>query len=389
MRCSQSVQYPTAAVHSSQTPTLTSMLPDVLPNIFSRLPVSDLLTFSRLNREARQASATLLMPKAISLFDNFNVDEYQDSLERLAAFFRNGCAGISNANWLALLNKTAAQGIDRQLFEVLLFAFAADDIVLPTIPALPEPHEKPPVRTSYGDLIPDRNFDRRRAAARKFIFQTGATEMFDVARCNKNPTTNTRSLAERRGWTKLTAVFKECETSAQVRILLNIRPAAWDAPDIHLAFEELVIAHIGKLVKDKDFLFAPDDYSVKELDAYYTVLADFYTFTPSVGERACFVSMYATRQSNFPDCLSWKDSTLGTCNFVFRLLAAEICGNRATPDAQSCVIKSLALRRFITGKEFDHFVKALNARMDRGMTLENAVSKWLDDNRAAGKCAIS
>lgn len=389
MRCSQSVQYPTAAVHSSQTPTLTSMLPDVLPNIFSRLPVSDLLTFSRLNREARQASATLLMPKAISLFDNFNVDEYQDSLERLAAFFRNGCAGISNANWLALLNKTAAQGIDRQLFEVLLFAFAADDIVLPTIPALPEPHEKPPVRTSYGDLIPDRNFDRRRAAARKFIFQTGATEMFDVARCNKNPTTNTRSLAERRGWTKLTAVFKECETSAQVRILLNIRPAAWDAPDIHLAFEELVIAHIGKLVKDKDFLFAPDDYSVKELDAYYTVLTDFYTFTPSVGERACFVSMYATRQSNFPDCLSWKDSTLGTCNFVFRLLAAEICGNRATPDAQSCVIKSLALRRFITGKEFDHFVKALNARMDRGMTLENAVSKWLDDNRAAGKCAIS
>lgn len=389
MRCSQSVQYPTAAVHSSQTPTLTSMLPDVLPNIFSRLPVSDLLTFSRLNREARQASATLLMPKAISLFDNFNVDEYQDSLERLAAFFRNGCAGISNANWLALLNKTAAQGIDRQLFEVLLFAFAADDIVLPTIPALPEPHEKPPVRTSYGDLIPDRNFDRRRAAARKFIFQTGATEMFDVARCNKNPTTNTRSLAERRGWTKLTAVFKECETSAQVRILLNIRPAAWDAPDIHLAFEELVIAHIGKLVKDKDFLFAPDDYSVKELDAYYTVLADFYTFTPSVGERACFVSMYATRQSNFPDCLSWKDSTLGTCNFVFRLLAAEICGNRATPDAQSCVIKSLALRRFITGKEFDHFVKALNARMDRGMTLEIAVSRWLDDNRAAGKCAIS
>ena len=389
MRCSQSVQYPTAAVHSSQTPTLTSMLPDVLPNIFSRLPVSDLLTFSRLNREARQASATLLMPKAISLFDNFNVDEYQDSLERLAAFFRNGCAGISNANWLALLNKTAAQGIDRQLFEVLLFAFAADDIVLPTIPALPEPHEKPPVRTSYGDLIPDRNFDRRRAAARKFIFQTGATEMFDVARCNKNPTTNTRSLAERRGWTKLTAVFTECETSAQVRILLNIRPAAWDAPDIHLAFEELVIAHIGKLVKDKDFLFAPDDYSVKELDAYYTVLTDFYTFTPSVGERACFVSMYATRQSNFPDCLSWKDSTLGTCNFVFRLLAAEICGNRATPDAQSCVIKSLALRRFITGKEFDHFVKALNARMDRGMTLENAVSKWLDDNRAAGKCAIS
>ena len=131
MRYSQSVQYPTAAVHSSQTPTLTSMLPDVLPNIFSRLPVSDLLTFSRLNREARQASATLLMPKAISLFDNFNVDEYQDSLERLAAFFRNGCAGISNANWLALLNKTAAQGIDRQLFEVLLFAFAADDIVLP------------------------------------------------------------------------------------------------------------------------------------------------------------------------------------------------------------------------------------------------------------------
>lgn len=389
MRCSQSVQYPTAAVHSSQTPTLTSMLPDVLPNIFSRLPVSDLLTFSRLNREARQASATLLMPKAISLFDNFNVDEYQDSLERLAAFFRNGCAGISNANWLALLNKTAAQGIDRQLFEVLLFAFAADDIVLPTIPALPEPHEKPPVRTSYGDLIPDRNFDRRRAAARKFIFQTGATEMFDVARCNKNPTTNTRSLAERRGWTKLTAVFKECETSTQVRILLNIRPAAWDAPDIHLAFEELVIAHIGKLVKDKDFLFAPDDYSVKELDAYYTVLADFYTFTPSVGERACFVSMYATRQSNFPDCLSWKDSTLGTCNFVFRLLAAEICGNRATPDAQSCVIKSLALRRFITGKEFDHFVKALNARMDRGMTLEIAVSRWLDDNRAAGKCAIS
>lgn len=389
MRCSQSVQYPTAAVHSSQTPTLMSMLPDVLPNIFSRLPVSDLLTFSRLNREARQASATLLMPKAISLFDNFNVDEYQDSLERLAAFFRNGCAGISNANWLALLNKTAAQGIDRQLFEVLLFAFAADDIVLPTIPALPEPHEKPPVRTSYGDLIPDRNFDCRRAAARKFIFQTGATEMFDVAPCNKNPTTNTRSLAERRGWTKLTAVFKECETSAQVRILLNIRPAAWDAPDIHLAFEELVIAHIGKLVKDKDFLFAPDDYSVKELDAYYTVLADFYTFTPSVGERACFVSMYATRQSNFPDCLSWKDSTLGTCNFVFRLLAAEICGNRATPDAQSCVIKSLALRRFITGKEFDHFVKALNARMDRGMTLENAVSKWLDGNRAAGKCAIS
>ena len=365
------------------------MLPDVLPNIFSRLPVSDLLTFSRLNREARQASATLLMPKAISLFDNFNVDEYQDSLERLAAFFRNGCAGISNANWLALLNKTAAQGIDRQLFEVLLFAFAADDIVLPTIPALPEPHEKPPVRTSYGDLIPDRNFDRRRAAARKFIFQTGATEMFDVARCNKNPTTNTRSLAERRGWTKLTAVFTECETSAQVRILLNIRPAAWDAPDIHLAFEELVIAHIGKLVKDKDFLFAPDDYSVKELDAYYTVLTDFYTFTPSVGERACFVSMYATRQSNFPDCLSWKDSTLGTCNFVFRLLAAEICGNRATPDAQSCVIKSLALRRFITGKEFDHFVKALNARMDRGMTLEIAVSRWLDDNRAAGKCAIS
>lgn len=389
MRCSQSVQYPTAAVHSSQTPTLTSMLPDVLPNIFSRLPVSDLLTFSRLNREARQASATLLMPKAISLFDNFNVDEYQDSLERLAAFFRNGCAGISNANWLALLNKTAAQGIDRQLFEVLLFAFAADDIVLPTIPALPEPHEKPPVRTSYGDLIPDRNFDRRRAAVRKFIFQTGATEMFDVARCNKNPTTNTRSLAERRGWTKLTAVFKECETSTQVRILLNIRPAAWDAPDIHLAFEELVIAHIGKLVKDKDFLFAPDDYSVKELDAYYTVLADFYTFTPSVGERACFVSMYATRQSNFPDCLSWKDSTLGTCNFVFRLLAAEIRGNRATPDAQSCVIKSLALRRFITGKEFDHFVKALNARMDREMTLEIAVSRWLDDNRAAGKCAIS
>ena len=389
MRCSQSARYPTTAVHSSQTPTLTSMLPDVLPNIFSRLPVSDLLTFSRLNKEARQASETLLMPKAIGLFDNFNVDEYQDSLERLAAFFRNGCAGISDENWLALLNKTAAQGIDRELFEVLLFAFAADDIALPAIPALPKLHQKPSVQTSYGEVIPDRGFESRRSAARKLIFQIGAREMFDVARCNNDPTANKRSVVERRGWTKLTAVFKECVTAAQVWLLSTIQPSVFDAPEIHLAFEELVIAHIAKLAKDRDFVFPPDDYSRNQLDGYYTVLADFYTYAPAVGERACFVSMFSERQSNFPDYFPWKESTPGTCKFVFRLLAAEIRENKARPEARSSVIESSALRRFITRKELDHFARNLNSRMDRGMTLENAVGKWLDDSRADGKCAIS
>lgn len=389
MRCSQSAQYLTAPVHSSQTPTLTSLLPDVLPNIFSRLPVSDLLTFSRLNKEARHASATLLMPRAISLFENFNVDDYRDSLKRLATFFRKGCPGISDENWLVLLNTTAARAIDRQLLEVLLFAFAADDVALPTIPTLPELPGKPSVRNCYGDLIPDRNFESRRSAARNFIVQTGALEMFDVARCNNNPKANNRSVVDRRGWTKLIAVFEVCSTAAQVSLLSNIQPAPWHAPEIHLAFEELVIAHIGKLVKDGDFVFAPDEYSRKQLDAYYTALADFYTFTPSVGERACFVSMFAKRQSNFPDYFTWKDSTPGICNFVFRLLAAEIRGNKASPDTRSSVIEPLALRRFVNPEELDHFARNLNARMDRGMTLENAVGKWLDNSRGDGKCAIS
>ncbi len=389
MHCSQPVQYSPSSVHSSLTPTLTSLLPDVLPNIFSRLPVSDLLTFSRLNKEARHASATLLLPRAISLFDDFNVDDYSDSLKKLAAFFRKGCPGISEENWLVLLNTTAARAIDRQLLEVLLFAFAADDVALPTIPTLPQLHEKPSVRTSYGDWIPDRHFESRRSAARNFIVQIGALEMFHVARCNNNPTANNRSVVERRGWTKLTAVFEECSTAAQVSLLSKIQPAPWHAPKIHLAFEELVIAHIGKLVKDGDFVFAPDDYSKEQLDAYYTALAEFYTFTHCVGERACFVSMFSKRQSNFPDYFPWKDSTPGISKFVFRLLAAEIRGNKATPEARTSVIEALALRRFITREELDHFARNLNARMDRGMTLENAVGKWLDDSLAAGKCAIS
>jgi hypothetical protein len=389
MHCSQSAQYSPSSVHSCLTPTLTSLLPDVLPNIFSRLPVSDLLTFSQLNKEARHASATLLMPRAISLFDNFNVDDYRDSLKRVAAFCRKGCPGISDENWLALLKTTAAGAIDRQLLEVLLFAFAADDVALPTIPTLPELREKPFVGTSYGDLIPDRAFEIRRSAARNFIVQTGAQEMFDVARCNNNPTANNRSVVDRRGWTKLTAVFEECSTATQVSLLSNIQPAPWHAPEIHLAFEELVIAHIGKLVKDGDFVFAPEDYSRKQLDAYYMALADFYTFTPCVGERAFFVSMFSKRQSNFPDYFPWKDSGPGTCNFVFRLLAAEIRGNKTSPETRSSIIESLALRRFITREELDHFARNLNARMDRGMTLEIAVGKWLDDSRAAGKCAIS
>lgn len=119
------------------------------------------------------------------------------------------------------------------------------------------------------------------------------------------------------------------------------------------------------------------------------VLADFYTYAPAVGERAGFVSMFSERQSNFPDYFPWKESTPGMCKFVFRLLAAEIRGNKARPDARSSVIESSALRRFITRKELDHFARNLNSRMDRGMTLENAVGKWLDDSRADGKCAIS
>lgn len=391
MHCSQLTQYSTTPVHSAETITLTSLIPDVLPNIFSRLPVSDLLNFGRLNKEARQTCATLLIPEAIRLFDDFNVDDCQNSLARLGAFFRNGCANITDQNWQALLNKTAANGIDHQLLEVLLFACTPENIVAPTIPALLKLQEEPSTEDSPWDSFTDPEYDSCRYAARESVFQISAMEMFEVARCNNNPTTSSRSIVERRGWTKLTALFEECNTDSQVRILSCIQPRNDDASAIHLAFEELVIAHIRRLEEDRGFVFGPENYLKECVDAYHTVLADFYALAPAAGERACFLSIFSKSPSNFPYFLHWKKSTRGTSTFAFRLLAAEIRGNKSNKlqsRAQSFDIEKLALPTFISRKDLDHFAKKLNARMDRGMTLEHAVSKWLDDS-AAGKCAVS
>jgi hypothetical protein len=74
---------------------------------------------------------------------------------------------------------------------------------------------------------------------------------------------------------------------------------------------------------------------------------------------------------------------------MFRLLAYEARKDQtADIEAWSNPAKDKVLKKFITQKELNHFVKKLNSRMDREMPLELAVSKWIDENQEPGKCVI-
>jgi hypothetical protein len=200
-------------------------------------------------------------------------------------------------------------------------------------------------------------------------------------------------LVERPGWKKLVGLFAQCDADAQIKLLLAVRPSIYDKVQINHAFEELVAEHIVSLTKDRFFIIHFGDYTDDLINDYLNSLADCFALAPSPGEPAYLVSLITREHPTSPLLLAWlmpwKNYLRGQCNLVFRLLAAEIRGNKAIDKDGFKPIESQALKGFINPKELARFTQKLNTRMDHGMQLENAVSLWLDENTAPGKCVVS
>lgn len=371
--------------------SLTTLPADVMPNIFNRLsPATDFFGLACTSKEVHCLVQPWLRDQAIHILDTFNPEFLERSINRLTPLFRTGCLHIFDQAWLDMLTRARDKAIDRELIETLLVSFAADDTKLPKLPTMPKPQEIAAVAYPHPYPLEEDHSAWNRTFATKVIVEAGISEMMEADRYVTDPTLKTRQVSKRPGWERLVEIFMQIDICDQIKLLLRVQVREFDNANILLAFEELVAAHLTTLIATDCFIFPPDDFRAEEIDRYYNVLADVYTLAPSQGENSFFHSLSKKNSfSWFPDFLHWKENWRGPCNLMFRLLAYEARKDQtADIEAWSNPAKDKVLKKFITHKELNHFVKKTNSRMDRGMRLELAVSKWIDENQDPGKCVI-
>ena len=371
------------AVQALEHDSPLGMLPDdVLPNIFSRLPASDLFTLASVSKQVQHLIHALLPDATGREFRALSLHNPGDFVQRLAALLRLGSHYISNEDWTNFLQAVKGSNIDRKLVVDLMLSLAPRDAVIrdhPDTLAISGHHSYQTNNPEFAALIC--------AAGMKHLMREerlGGAE-------NAQPI----QLSNRPGWKRLVGLFRIFSPADQMNVLLQIKPRELDGENMGLAFDELVDMHLANLVKLGGFSYTNPwlwQEPPAKRDAYFDILSSAYSMAPSPDRVTYF------QDSNM--CLGtppfglgkgpWRQHTPAHCRFVFRLLAYETRTNLA----QNLKTFSNAIRNevefdFLTEAEFSYFTKKLNVRVDQGMLLEDAVSKWIDENRGADSCVIS
>lgn len=382
-----------AAAQIQEDSTLTALPQDVMPNIFERLPASNFFALACASKQVCRLVEPWLRSEAERKLGAFSPASLKNSIQNLAPLFRTGCHHISEVAWLKLLKAAADSGIDSDSIEMLLFAFATDDTKVSKLPTLPKFRTLSEFMRPYGtpgfwtvDMEPQtKNIDQMAN-----IFILSVEEMIKAERSRGGLAEKTRQLSDRRGWKILTRIFSEFDSVRQKGLLLQVKPFKSDSAAIHLAFDELVAAHLTSLNRLPWFVFYPADFPYGEIENYSNMLADVYSLTPPQGGTSYLLSLCKDGLRHFRANIPWRRHSCGLAKLMFRVLAYEIRRNRTlgladhADDLQSVIVKS-----FITPKELNHFTSELNSRMDRGMRLETAVDQWMDEMTNPGECVIS
>lgn len=370
--------------------TLTTLPEDISPQIFGRLPVSSFFSLACTSKQAYCLVEPMLRCEAGTRLGKFSPALLKESVQVLAPLLRTGFHHISKDAWRQLFEVAANKEIDGDLMEMLLFSFAADDEMLEKLPLFEKlsgymrHHQQFMGRNAYKE------WPKYIAHQNAEIFTLSVEEMIKAERLKGGLVGKRRQLSDRRGWKIATRIFSQFDFPRQQKLLLQLKPDKSDSINIHLAFEELVVAHLASMKSFPSFIFWPDDSRQGEIKSYSDMLADVYSLTSPQGETSYIMALCKNKRLSLPANVSWKKLLPEPSKLLFRLLAYEIRKNQTsgltgrTNDLQSCVVKS-----FITPKELEQFSRGINSRMDQGMPLEAAIDKWMEEIPEPEKCVIS
>jgi hypothetical protein len=367
-----------AVNHDSALMTLPS---DVLPNIFSRMPVSDLFASANVSKQVQHVTQALLPEATGRELHALTLDEPRDFEDRLAVLLRVGGHHITDEDWTDFLQAVESSKIYQRLVVVLLLSLARQDAAL---------RKHPGTTAIAASRIESCQIEHSKDAT--LICAAGMKQLMHLERLGGNTTAKPIQLSTSHGWKQLVDLFKMLGSVAQVNLLLQVRPREKDGENIRLAFDELVDMHLASLVESGGFPFM-DRLLWQEPPkraAYFDILADAYTMARSPEQVSYFQEM---RLGSSPHGLvsgPWRQDMREHCRFVFRLLAYETRTNLDNnQDRGSNAIQRAVVPVFLGKAELKDFTAKLDVRIDRGMLLEDAVDMWIEENRNAGKCVIS
>jgi hypothetical protein len=376
-----SIGFSQNAIQSLEHDSTPVTLPrDVLPNIFSRLPVSDLFAWASVNKQVQHSMQALLAEAAAQELRALCLDKPGDVVERLSVLLRRGGHHVSNEDWTNFLR--GFPFIGQLLFVALLETLARPEAAIRRHPDT--------IESAHHRVHPGKFYDLKFATLH---YAAVIKQLMRVERMGSIDNAKPVQPSTRHDWKQLFDIFRIFSPSAQIELLLHVKPREMDGENSGLAFDELVAIHL-------DFLAKPDSFAdtnrllwqgpPAKRAAYFDILSNAYKMArapdqPTYFQEICLSKTYVGLAPK-----PWREDTPEHCRFVLRLLAYETRTNLVrNPKTFTHAIKSQVEGSFLSWLELIDFNKTVNVRIAQGMRLEVAVNMWIDENRNAGSCVIS
>lgn len=376
-----------AFFHAAETavdaPGLAMLPNDVLPNIFSRLPTSELFALASVSGQMQHMVRAQLGDATRRELLRLTPTPAGDFVEPLCALLSAGAQHIAEEDWTKYLQSAGDAGISPLLLQALLLSLATEDAALRKHPdTLAAASQK-----KYSSLINGWGCVVRVCAA-------GMKQLMRLE-ARRNPgDAQPVQLKNSRGWQYLVELYQPLFPVSQLRLLLSVRPQALDREGNRRAFDGLVANHLANMLESNNF-FEISARVLKEPEicaAYFKLLSDACAVAPPGSDITYFQKICGKRAGGLVSG-HWKNDTPEHCNFVLRLLAYETLANLARDSnggtRWSNAIWSHVRPDYLSHLEFEDFSETMKDCINREMRLEDAVSLWITENLVGSRCVIS